>query len=54
MIELPVDSQLLERLIRMRGAIEELRKFVKDVKSRRQITDSQRGALETPPRAATT
>jgi len=38
----------------MRGDLQELRNFVNGVKNRRQGTDSRRGALETPPRAATT
>jgi hypothetical protein len=38
----------------MRGDVEELRKFVKDVTARREGVDKTRGALEKPPKATIT
>jgi hypothetical protein len=38
----------------MRGDLEDLRKFVKDVNARRAAVDSTRGALENPPKATIT
>lgn len=38
----------------MRGDLEELRRFVKDVNARRVVLESARSALENPPKATTT